>query len=56
VRETLSKFDPLEPGSYEPALALGHRMVERGVSPGGAADMLACTLFMYRSKIVGNII
>jgi len=54
--EALGKFDPLEPGSYEPVRELDSVLIERGVSPGGAADMLGCTLFMYRSKISGNII
>jgi triphosphoribosyl-dephospho-CoA synthetase len=56
ARETEGKFNPLEPGNYEPVLALGRLLVERGVSPGGAADMLACTLFMYRSKIADNMV
>jgi triphosphoribosyl-dephospho-CoA synthetase len=56
VLEAEGKFDPLEPGDYESVRELDRLLVVRGVSPGGAADMLACTLFMYRSKISGNMI
>jgi triphosphoribosyl-dephospho-CoA synthetase len=51
VSEAFAAFDPLGPGDCEPVRTLGGRLVGRGVSPGGAADMLACTLFIYRSKI-----
>lgn len=50
ARETLEIFDPLEP-DYGPLLALDEFLIERRASPGGAADLLACTLFLYRSKI-----
>lgn len=56
AREAEGMFNPLAPGDYEPVRALDRLLVERGASPGGAADMLACTLFMYRSKIPDNII
>lgn len=52
--ETQKKFDPVHPGDYAPVLALGERLIERNASPGGAADLLACTLFLYRSKIPDN--
>jgi triphosphoribosyl-dephospho-CoA synthetase len=55
VRETTRNFDPLEPERYESISELERLLIMRGVSPGGAADMLACTLFMYRSKMLGNI-
>lgn len=56
VRETSRKFDPFDTASYDFVRALDNLLIQRGASPGGAADMLACTLFMYRSKISGNII
>jgi triphosphoribosyl-dephospho-CoA synthetase len=54
VSGALCGFDPLRPGCYEPLRGLGDRLLELGASPGGAADLLACTLFMYRSKISDN--
>jgi triphosphoribosyl-dephospho-CoA synthetase len=54
VSGALRGFDPVCPGRYEPLRGLGGRLIELGASPGGAADLLACTLFMYRSKISGN--
>jgi triphosphoribosyl-dephospho-CoA synthetase len=45
------QFDPCRPGDYGPLLELNELLVSRGVSPGGAADLLVCTLFLYRSKI-----
>ncbi|MDR3280821.1 MAG: triphosphoribosyl-dephospho-CoA synthase [Synergistaceae bacterium] len=54
VRAAMRNFDPLEPGKYESARDLDNLLIQRGASPGGAADLLACTLFMYRSKILDN--
>ncbi|MDR1133607.1 MAG: triphosphoribosyl-dephospho-CoA synthase [Synergistaceae bacterium] len=54
VRETARKFDPLEPDTAGPVRELGELLVSMGISPGGAADLLACTLFIYRSKIPDN--
>ncbi|MDR1884725.1 MAG: triphosphoribosyl-dephospho-CoA synthase [Synergistaceae bacterium] len=48
-------FDPMRPGGYEPLLDLNGFLTARGASPGGAADLLVCTLFLYRSKILDNI-
>jgi triphosphoribosyl-dephospho-CoA synthetase len=50
----IKKFNPVRPGLMEPVHELDRLLIERGVSPGGAADLLACTLFMYRSKISDN--
>jgi len=55
VFEAELSFNPLEPADYEPIRVLDRLLIDRGVSPGGAADLLACTLFIYRSKISGNI-
>jgi triphosphoribosyl-dephospho-CoA synthetase len=54
VNGALTSFDPVYPGCYEPLNGLEDRLVELKASPGGAADLLACTLFMYRSKITDN--
>jgi triphosphoribosyl-dephospho-CoA synthetase len=54
VSGALRSFDPMCPGCYEPLRGLGNRLIELGASPGGAADLLACTLFMYRGKISDN--
>jgi triphosphoribosyl-dephospho-CoA synthetase len=54
TRTATLKFDPLAPDFVEPVTELGRALVSRGISPGGAADLLVCTLFMYRSKIVDN--
>lgn len=54
VNGALCGFEPVRPGYYEPLRGLGDRLIELGASPGGAADLLACTLFMYRSKISDN--
>jgi triphosphoribosyl-dephospho-CoA synthetase len=54
VRETARKFDPLEPDASGSVRELGELLVSLGISPGGAADLLACTLFLYRSKIADN--
>jgi triphosphoribosyl-dephospho-CoA synthetase len=53
VRETARKFDPSEPDAGSVG-KLGEPLVSLGISPGGAADLLACTLFLYRSKIADN--
>lgn len=50
VKETLKNFDPLE-ADYGPLFRLDDFLVRNNASPGGAADLLACTLFLYRSKI-----
>jgi triphosphoribosyl-dephospho-CoA synthetase len=50
TREALETFNPLEP-DYGPLFTLDGFLIGRGVSPGGAADLLACTLFLHRSKI-----
>jgi triphosphoribosyl-dephospho-CoA synthetase len=54
TRQTLREFNPLSPGNYEPIHRLNDLLVQRRASPGGAADLLACTLFMYRGKIPDN--
>jgi triphosphoribosyl-dephospho-CoA synthetase len=55
VNGALRSFDPARPGAYESLRGLGNRLIELKASPGGAADLLACTLFMYRSKITDKI-
>jgi triphosphoribosyl-dephospho-CoA synthetase len=50
TREALKNFNPLE-ADYGPLFKLDEFLVRNGASPGGAADLLACTLFLYRSKI-----
>jgi triphosphoribosyl-dephospho-CoA synthetase len=55
TEEAKKRFDPLEPSDYKVLLDLDKFLVERAASPGGAADLLACTLFLSRSKIKGNI-
>jgi triphosphoribosyl-dephospho-CoA synthetase len=47
-------FDPLNP-SYAPLLELNEFLTAHRASPGGAADLLTCTLFLYRSKMFDNI-
>ena len=54
VRETARKFDPLAPDAGGSVRKLGELLVSLGISPGGAADLLACTLFLYRSKITDD--
>jgi triphosphoribosyl-dephospho-CoA synthetase len=54
VRETARKFDPLEPDTAGSVREFGELLVSMGISPGGAADLLACTLFLYRSKIADS--
>ena len=45
VREAREKFDPLS-GCYKAILDLEKFFMLRRVSPGGAADLLSCTLFL----------
>ena len=47
VDETLADFDPFNPKDYTPLLRLQQEFEQRKISPGGAADLLACTLFLY---------
>jgi triphosphoribosyl-dephospho-CoA synthetase len=54
VKDAKRKFDPFSPSNYEPLIDLDRFLVERSASPGGAADLLACTLFLYRSKMSDN--
>jgi triphosphoribosyl-dephospho-CoA synthetase len=54
AKETLKNFNPLK-ADYMPLFKLDEFLVRNGASPGGAADLLACTLFLYRSKISDNI-
>ncbi|MCX7828047.1 MAG: triphosphoribosyl-dephospho-CoA synthase [Thermanaerothrix sp.] len=44
VRNALREFSPLS-GDYSPIMRLDLELKEAGVSPGGAADLLACGLF-----------
>jgi triphosphoribosyl-dephospho-CoA synthetase len=53
VAETAERFDPLEP-EYWPLFELDEFLVSKNASPGGAADLLGCTLFLYRSKMPDN--
>jgi triphosphoribosyl-dephospho-CoA synthetase len=48
------KFNPASPGDYAPLSELDDFLSRHRASPGGAADLLACTLFLYRSKITDN--
>jgi triphosphoribosyl-dephospho-CoA synthetase len=43
-------FDPARPGGYDPVRALDALLRSRRASPGGAADLLACTLFLDRCR------
>lgn len=52
---TFERFDPAQPGRYEALKELDDLLLAHRASPGGAADLLVCTLFLYRSKIPGNI-
>ncbi|MDR1482453.1 MAG: triphosphoribosyl-dephospho-CoA synthase [Synergistaceae bacterium] len=45
-------FDPLRPGRYMPLLELNQFLISHRASPGGAADLLACALFLYHGKIL----
>lgn len=45
--ETRAVFRPGS-GDYSPLTALESRFLPLGVSPGGAADLLACTLFLHK--------
>ena len=47
VDEALAYFDPLNPKDYFPLLRLQQQFEKRKISPGGAADLLACTLFLH---------
>lgn len=47
VDETLACFDSLNPKDYAPLLRLQQQFEQRKISPGGAADLLACTLFLH---------
>lgn len=55
VAQTLESFDPVV-GDHTPILRLARFLVECHVSPGGAADLLACTLFLHHcsSLLVSN--
>jgi triphosphoribosyl-dephospho-CoA synthetase len=50
VEATKKRFDSAKP-DYSSLLELDEFLIEKNASPGGAADLLACTLFLYRSKI-----
>jgi triphosphoribosyl-dephospho-CoA synthetase len=54
VREAARNFDPLAPNVVGSVRKLGELLVSLGISPGGAADLLSCTLFVYRSRITDN--
>jgi triphosphoribosyl-dephospho-CoA synthetase len=53
AHEALEAFDPIEP-DYKPLFDLDKFLVKNGASPGGAADLLACTLFLYSGKMLDN--
>jgi triphosphoribosyl-dephospho-CoA synthetase len=53
VEEAQRQFDPVE-RNYDRLLEFDEFLVKNGASPGGAADLLACTLFLYSSKMRGN--
>ena len=55
ISEAKKNFDPLEPLNYKVLLDLDKFLVGRRASPGGAADLLICTLFLSRSKMIDNI-
>ena len=46
VAEARRKFDPLRP-DYRPLRELEKKFLPLRVSPGGAADLLSCTYFLY---------
>jgi len=50
-----ARFNPLKPGRYGALTELESLLLAHRASPGGAADLLTCTLFLYRSKITDNI-
>lgn len=54
IAEATAQFDASACLDPAPLKKLNETLVRRGVSPGGAADLLACTLFLYRSKMSGN--
>lgn len=47
VDEALELFDPLNPRDYSPFFRLQQQFEKKKISPGGAADLLACTLFLH---------
>ena len=49
VAETQKRFDPLHP-DYAPLYELERSFMPLRVSPGGAADLLSCTYFLYMSE------
>lgn len=53
--EAAEKFNPQKPGQYEALRNIENLLLAQRASPGGAADLLSCTLFLYRSKITDNI-
>ncbi|EHM10329.1 Triphosphoribosyl-dephospho-CoA synthetase [Thermanaerovibrio velox DSM 12556] len=62
VRNAIQEFNPLS-GDHSPLFTLDAKLKEAGVSPGGAADLLACGLFALMmidkeliTKANGNIL
>jgi triphosphoribosyl-dephospho-CoA synthetase len=52
VMAAREEFDPLRPGDYSPLRKLNRSLVRHNTSPGGAADLLVCVLFLRRAEIL----
>ncbi|MDR3331839.1 MAG: triphosphoribosyl-dephospho-CoA synthase [Synergistaceae bacterium] len=55
TRSAKNNFDPANPSDNAPLMELNKFLSKYRASPGGSADLLACTLFIYRSKMLDNI-
>jgi triphosphoribosyl-dephospho-CoA synthetase len=52
VMTAREEFDPLRPEDYKPLRELNRFLIRHNASPGGAADLLVCVLFLYRVEIL----
>ena len=43
----LNKGGVFQPGWYEKAVSIHREFISRNLSPGGCADILACSIFIY---------
>jgi triphosphoribosyl-dephospho-CoA synthetase len=46
IKDTIERFDPLSE-DFRPIEELEKKFIKSRISPGGAADLLSCTIFLH---------